>query len=958
MMQPHFTDGILELLAQFDQAWQSGTPPRIEGFLEQIPPHAEDQRRLLEKLIPIDLDYRWRPTVAGSGRTTGSLPERPRLEDYARCYPQLGTTAQMPVELIGEEYWVRKRWSTPPSHAEYLHRFPQHGVRLSATLAHIDAKLTVEFARGKREPHDRPRSGDQAAPGTTTDAVSSAALIGAIQQCKLLGPKEDALTHDLVARFSEPHALARELLQRGWLTPFQVNQLLQARGHNLLLGPYVLLERLGEGGAGQVFKARHQKLNRVVALKLIRKELLADAEVVGRFYREIQVLSRLDHPNVVHAYDAGPADASHFLAMEYVEGTDLGKLVKQGPMPVQQACEYIRQAALGLQHAHERGLVHRDIKPHNLIMSVRDGLIKVADLGLARLPRTTNADVTAALSGVKGSGTLTPENAVLMGTADYLAPEQAADFHTADIRADIYSLGCSLYYLLTGRPPFPAATLVEKVLRHQQAEPPDLQKLRPDVPDWLLPIARRMLAKRPEDRYQTPGELADALAAMMKTPGSPSVSGQRLKWPALKRRWLLLGAIAGSLLLIVLGLPLFWGGPEKALKKFVAQLDGPAPPSPQELDRLLATYPGLENELRGELIASWYRHFGTDRAPKIGELLMLLRSPLDQLNKLDSKAIASDKRLAGTKDLVAVFSDPEVSSSIMALSPDGSTLALAGKSNTVRLWKLARAKPDLDLELRGHTEAVSVMAFSPDGKRLAAAAGPWLRLWDTTTGKELTTAWKPHDGGPVYDLAFAPDGKLLATGSRDVRLWELDPIKKQPSMKWGPGGWMVMLAFRDNQVIAAYESLDKGAVVRLMGPSQPPRDWFKPRNRVESMALSSDGKRLCFGTRGGTEMWGITDKARIEPLLRHADRHIGHTAFTPDGKTVVSGSRGTAGGSGRPIVLAWKPDSAEDKDRSWDVPDVGGFAFASDGRHAVLLDTQGTVYILRLSDPPVRPPTR
>src|SRR5262249_43210139 len=155
-------------------------------------------------------------------------------------------------------------------------------------------------------------------------------------------------------------------------------QLLQGRGRELLVGPYLILERLGEGGAGQVFKARHRKMDRTVALKVIRKELLTDAEVVGRFYREIQVLSQLDHPNVVHAYDAGPITVplclgealgatggdvrGAFLAMEYVEGTDLGRLVKQGgPLPVAQACEYIRQASVGLQHAHERGLVHRDI---------------------------------------------------------------------------------------------------------------------------------------------------------------------------------------------------------------------------------------------------------------------------------------------------------------------------------------------------------------------------------------------------------------------------------------------------------------------------------------------------------------------------------------------------------------------------------------------------------------------
>src|SRR5262249_28511053 len=186
--------------------------------------------------------------------------------------------------------------------------------------------------------------------------------------------------------FGDVVSWAKELLSRNWLTAYQLNQLLQGHGGDLVLGPYVLLERLGEGGAGQVFKARHQKLLRVVALKLIREELLTDAEVVARFYREIQVLSQLDHPNIIHAYDAGPAGATHFLAMEFVEGTDLGKLVKRGgPLPIQQACEYVRQAAGGLQHAHERGLVHRDIKPHNLIMSLRDGLIKVADLGLARL---------------------------------------------------------------------------------------------------------------------------------------------------------------------------------------------------------------------------------------------------------------------------------------------------------------------------------------------------------------------------------------------------------------------------------------------------------------------------------------------------------------------------------------------------------------------------------------------
>src|SRR5262249_55029815 len=275
-----------------------------------------------------------------------------------------------------------------------------------------------------------------------------------------------------------------------------------------------------------------RKMDRIVALKLIRKELLTDAEVVGRFYREIQILSQLDHPNVVHAYDAGPAGATHFLAMEFVEGTDLGKLVKKGgPLPVQQACEYIRQAALGLQHAHERGLVHRDIKPHNLIMSVRDGLIKVADLGLARLPRTMNTDVTAGLTGgIAGTGTLTPENASLIGTADYLAPEQAVDFHSADIRADIYSLGCTFYYLLTGHPPFAGASLAEKLMKHQTTAPRPITDFRQDVPATVIQVLDQMLTKQPRDRYQTPGNVAEAL--VLKLPEPPT------ERPSRPRPWL------------------------------------------------------------------------------------------------------------------------------------------------------------------------------------------------------------------------------------------------------------------------------------------------------------------------------------------------------------------------------------------------------------------------------------
>ena len=198
---------------------------------------------------------------------------------------------------------------------------------------------------------------------------TAAGLTDALRRHRLLG-QPNSTNWTASRRLSRRRRLAGELIRRGWLTPYQVNQLLQGRGRELLLGSYVLLERLGEGGMGQVFKARNWKLGQVVALKLIRKERIDDPDAVRRFQREIRAAAQLDHPNIVLAFDADEVGGTHLLVMEYVEGTDLAKLVKQdGPLPVDKACDYIRQAALGLQHAHERGLVHRDIKPHNLLLT-------------------------------------------------------------------------------------------------------------------------------------------------------------------------------------------------------------------------------------------------------------------------------------------------------------------------------------------------------------------------------------------------------------------------------------------------------------------------------------------------------------------------------------------------------------------------------------------------------------
>ncbi|MEO2088805.1 MAG: SUMF1/EgtB/PvdO family nonheme iron enzyme, partial [Gemmataceae bacterium] len=269
-------------------------------------------------------------------------------------------------------------------------------------------------------------------------------------------------------------------------------------------GPYLVSDVLGEGGMGRVYHAKHTRLGRDVAVKVIRKEKLTNPQTLLRFEQEIHAAAQLSHPNVVLAFDAETADGNLFLSMEYVEGTDLTKLVgRNGPMPVAHACDAVRQAALGLQHAFERGMVHRDIKPSNLLYTPR-GQVKVLDFGLAMLyhPAARGGD----------AATRVTQDGFVLGTPDFLAPEQAQNPGGVDIRADIYSLGATLFYLLTARVPFDATTPTEKLLKHITEPPPSVTQFRPEVHPQLDALVRWMMAKKPEERPQTPLDAAMALA--------------------------------------------------------------------------------------------------------------------------------------------------------------------------------------------------------------------------------------------------------------------------------------------------------------------------------------------------------------------------------------------------------------------------------------------------------------
>jgi serine/threonine protein kinase len=276
-------------------------------------------------------------------------------------------------------------------------------------------------------------------------------------------------------------------------------------------GKYRILRELGRGGMGVVYQAQHTVMDRTVALKVINPSVLAHPDALPRFQGEVRAAARLDHEHIVRAHDAEQMGNLHLLVMEFVEGMSLSELVQQkGPLPVPHACHYARQAALGLQHAFEQGMVHRDVKPQNLMVTPR-GTVKILDFGLARMRSERGP-----------SGGLT-EVGSFMGTADYVSPEQATDARNADVRADTYSLGCTLYFLLTGRPPFVEDTAVKLVLAHIEKEARPLHEVRPDVPRDLSALVARMLAKDPAQRFQTPIEVAQALVAFTKPGSKPSM---------------------------------------------------------------------------------------------------------------------------------------------------------------------------------------------------------------------------------------------------------------------------------------------------------------------------------------------------------------------------------------------------------------------------------------------------
>lgn len=648
------------------------------------------------------------------------------------------------------------------------------------------------------------------------------------------------------------------------------------------IGTYEILELLGHGGMGVVYKARQPELNRLVALKMIRPAVADDDETVARFRVEAEVVARLHHAAIVQIHEIGSHAGRPFLSLEFVPGGSLATRLQSGPLTPLAAAELVEELAGAVAHAHRAHVVHRDLKPANVLLDL-DGKPKVADFGLARL---LDGD-----AGLSRTGTV-------VGTPSYMAPEQA-DGRGRPIGppADVYALGAILYECLTGRPPFRAAGILETLQQVVDQEPVSPCRLNPQVDRDLDTICLKCLQKTPAQRYQSAQDLAEDLRRYrLQEPIQARRIGRIervFKWT--RRR----PAAAAACVLLILTAVLGLGGgtaawlwlKAEAQRRHVASALNVAQQARVQAE---ASARGEAQAVQELAVVNYYhRVYLAHQAwwdGAVGRTLQLLQECPDPLRGWEWHYV---RRLCHT-EIATLPGSFGLSDRGVAFSPDGRYLALAnGKHHAVLVQDLVASQPKFVLS--GHTGRVLGVAFSPDGTRLASsAADKTIRIWETHEGKLLQTL--TGHTAEVNSIAFSQDGTQLASASQDktLRLWDVAAGKivhlfsghKAPvrSVAFGPDGAHLVSGSQDRTV--RLWDTKTGKETRILG---------ELLFHADSVAFSPDGTLVAGGSRGAdgmVKLWSIPAGRQLFSEALHGNGVL-CVAFSPDGRTLASGGADT-----------------------------------------------------------------
>jgi len=747
------------------------------------------------------------------------------------------------------------------------------------------------------------------APATATDFLSLVRKSGVLDEKRF--SEEFADAGDLPA---DPTECANALIRTGLLTTFQARQILAGKYRGLVLGVYKILRPLGQGGMGVVYLGEHTSLHRRVALKVLPAKSAQDRVTVERFMREARATAALDHPNIVRLHDVCQGAGVHFLVMELVEGKDLQTLLAEtGPLHFATAVSYIAQAAAGLQHAHNKGIVHRDIKPANLMIT-KEGVVKLLDLGLARSFLKESDNLTGALG----------EEGEAHGTIDFVAPEQALG-QAVDERADLYSLGATLYYLITGHPPYKGSR-AQILMQHQMAAPPRLSKsLKVTVPPTLNDVIAKMMAKKKGDRYQSADEVVDALSPWLPAPrassnvqqdalstqdlreaGVPTQSarsttkkGKKGKKRAAARRvrqkWYALGGGAAALLVVGVLIVALSGGKKPAAASGPDSPRGPDVaanrPGAGDESQLLLTTTAQINDLA--LSRDGTRFAAVDWS---GNLIYGSPSNWQKLNSVTVQAGATLNCCTPT--------------------PDGRYVVVAGRQTAVTVYDWATGQKVR--EFAGHSDTTWGVAVSKAGTQVLTCGNDGeVVLRDFATGNLIRK--HEFEAKQVWSVAFSPDGtKMLAscgTGASDdeshqIRVWD----------------------------VATGRELQ-----RFTGHTRDVR-WA---------TFSPDGQTIASaGFDGTVRLWGVASGKQLRAITAHTNNYVERVSFLPNGKRVVScGGIFPSAHEGGGAVRVWDVGSGQEV-QTWRGPDTKGviaMAVSPDGTYTLTGSREKTVRLWKFA---------